>query len=464
MEIVTINNINYVPGDFILKNAPIYSHRCRSSRELIKTKNIDETKYIFAKLINDTWIPSEGKSIKFDKIMIKEDIIKDIPELNNSNQIISNEDGIEQAPEIINLNDVEKFKDNEGNILDIETRGVRESDKIYFKVKDVSNGFSMINLYKNITDKDTLYKINKDYKYFMTNISHSVVINSDKNTDNADKNSDKTNQKSNATTTIKKELFLTYEGMLRVLFVSRNNKTSSFIKWATEKLFTIQMGSEEKKEELGTEILNVNIKSYRAVFKSYASKFPCIYLLELGTVKNLRDTFNIQSNIDSMSNLCVYKYGFTDDLERRLIEHNNDYGKLKNVNIFLSIFNIIDVKYTSEAENDLRQFFKNLNKVLNIEGRKELIILNSEELKTVKREYKHIGNDYIGSTQGLQDKIKELELKIIELQNEIKDNKNKYELDLLKKDMIIQEQQSQIKYKDLELEFKDLKLSNYVNN
>ena len=431
MEIVTINNINYVHGDFILKNAPIYSHRCRSSRELIKTKNIEETKYIFAKLINDTWIPSSGSSIKFDKIMIKEDIIKDIPELNNLNQIVNDKEGIEQAPNILYLNDNEKFKDDEDNILDIETRGEKEPNKIFFKVKDVANRFNMELLQNIIIKENTLYKNNIDYKYFFCEKKKSVVI-------NTDKNSDKTNKKSNATTTIKKELFLTYEGMLRVLFVSRNNKTSSFIKWATEKLFTIHMGTEEKKEELGTEILNVNIKSYRAVFKSYASKFPCIYLLELGTVKNLRDTFNIQSNIDN--NLIVYKYGFTDDLERRLIEHNNDYGKLKNVNIFLSIFNIIDVKYTSEAENDLRQFFKNLNKILTIEGRKELVILNSEELKTVKREYKHIGNDYIGSTQGLQDKIKELELKIIELQNEIKDNKNKYELDLLKKDMVIQEQ------------------------
>ena len=30
----------------------------------------------------------------------------------------------------------EKFKDNDGNVIEIETRGEREHDKIYFKVKN----------------------------------------------------------------------------------------------------------------------------------------------------------------------------------------------------------------------------------------------------------------------------------------------------------------------------------------
>jgi len=108
MEIITIDNINYVHGDFVFINAPIYSHRCRSSRELIRTKNIDSSNFIYAKKINDTWIKSNGKSIKFDKVMIKENLIKDIPELNNTNIIVS-DDGIEQAPCILHLNDNEKL-------------------------------------------------------------------------------------------------------------------------------------------------------------------------------------------------------------------------------------------------------------------------------------------------------------------------------------------------------------------
>jgi hypothetical protein len=38
--------------------------------------------------------------------------------------------------------------------------------------------------------------------------------------------------------------------MLRVLFGSHNNKADLFLKWATEKIFTIQMGTVEQKNKL----------------------------------------------------------------------------------------------------------------------------------------------------------------------------------------------------------------------
>ena len=63
-----------------------------------------------------------------------------------------------------------------------------------------------------------------------------------------------------------KSLFLTYTGLLRVLFVSRNKNAETFTIWATQKLFTMQMGSKEAKEILGTEVLNIKIENYRAVF------------------------------------------------------------------------------------------------------------------------------------------------------------------------------------------------------
>jgi hypothetical protein len=49
-----------------------------------------------------------------------------------------------------------------------------------------------------------------------------------------------------------KALFLTYTGLLRVLFVSRNKNAEKFSRWAITKLFTIQMGTKENKEVLVT--------------------------------------------------------------------------------------------------------------------------------------------------------------------------------------------------------------------
>ena len=57
---------------------------------------------------------------------------------------------------------------------------------------------------------------------------------------------------------VTKELFLTYEGLLRVLFVSRSGVAHKFTSWATEKLFTIQMGTQKQKRTLASNILGVD--------------------------------------------------------------------------------------------------------------------------------------------------------------------------------------------------------------
>ena len=159
MEIITIDNINYISGDYILSNAPIYCKGYRSSRDLIRQKKIDPSKYIYARYFNNTWIKTEGKSVKFDKVIIKEEIIKTIPELNksNNNEIINDDKGIENAPNIIHLNDNEKFRDEDNNILEIETRGERKVNNIYFKVKDVSDKFNINHLYTTILDNNKGY-------------------------------------------------------------------------------------------------------------------------------------------------------------------------------------------------------------------------------------------------------------------------------------------------------------------
>ena len=75
MSCINYNGKNYVQGDFILSNAPIYSKGCRSSRDLIKKKNIASDKYIFARLKDNEWLVTDGKSVKFDKVFFKKSLI-----------------------------------------------------------------------------------------------------------------------------------------------------------------------------------------------------------------------------------------------------------------------------------------------------------------------------------------------------------------------------------------------------
>lgn len=339
------------------------------------------------------------------------------------NKIIE-EDTFDLAPELLHLTKNEKFKDNNGNIVEIETRGVRHYNKIYFKVNDVSIGFNMEYLDDVLYDKTGGYTRGIDYKTFLIDI----------NLDNS------------RTPTFKKSLYLTYHGLLRVLFVSRNNDVKRFQDWAMEKLFTIQMGLKEEKIKLGTELLDISVRTFKAVFDKYASKFPCIYLISLGKVGELRDTFGIDPT--KSDELDVYKFGFTDDLERRLTEHTSTFGKMKNVNIKLACFHTVDVKYTSEAEGEIRTLFKFSDLILTIEGFNELVAFDQIKYKHVIRQYKMIGEEYMGNTAGLQ---KEMD----DLREQIKDLKHVIELkdkDLLFKDQQLSFKEKELSYKDREIE------------
>ena len=413
MEIITIENNKYVLGDYVLENAVIYSKGIRSSRELIKKKLIDTKYYIYARNTEDNWIITNGKSVKFDKILLTYDFIKTINELNKNNlNKITDINGIEEAPYILELDDNEKFKDDEGNILEIETRGERKYDKIYFKVKDVMNEFNMKNLYDTIKDDRNTYTENKDYKYFICK--------------NPVPNNNQTIKKIKCI----KTLFLTYEGILRVLFISRNNKTSKFIKWCVETLFTIQIGTTEQKTNLISNMLGVNAKVVKEVFNADSNTLPCIYLFTLGYAKDLRESMNINNSIKDDS--IIAKFGFTKNLSRRTEEHIKTYGNIDNCDFKLKYYTYIDPQYISTAETDIKELFDSLELKLEYKNYQELVIIPQSLLKIISEKYNHIGKKYAGHISELITKIKELEnekkLKELEFELALQKEQHKNEL------------------------------------
>jgi hypothetical protein len=248
MEIITIKNNEYILVENIFNKAPVYCKESRNGRELIKNKKI--TDYIYAKIKEGVWIQSDGKSYKYDKILLKKSFVETIKEINEPEKI-SEESKYEIAPDIILLENSEKFKDTNGTIIDIETRGERNVNNIYFKVKDVMIKFGIEHLHDTLLKNCTSYNENNDYKFFNLIKSENIC-----------------------TKQIKKELYLTYRGLLRVLFVSRNGKTDNFIKWATETLFTVHLGERKEKEELSAALLGVDVKNIKSVFSTSAEKTP----------------------------------------------------------------------------------------------------------------------------------------------------------------------------------------------
>ena len=444
-----IDNINkfYYSSKELCIYSPEFFYGCKTKpRKIIEKKNIPESEFIYANfniklnkwklstsdckkaqlLFSQEWVDKYFFRVEKVKIGedVKQEIKKNIKKENNieventeqedikderdKNRSVSSED-FEKAPEILELEDEEKFKDCDGNIIEIETRGEKDRNKIYFKAKDISKGFEMKYLNHTITNDHNAYERDLDYKTFFVNVIKDREISG----------------------VIKKSLYLTYHGLLRVLFVSRNKNVKKFQDWAEEKLFTIQMGSQEEKINLGTKILNISAKTYKAVFQTYASTFPCIYLICLGTIEKLRETFKIGSEeYDDESK--IYKYGFTNDLTRRIGEHASKYEKLKNVKVTLTTFHFIDVRYTSKAETDIADCCDAFEKNLVTKGYNELIVINKKQQEHIKEYYKKIGAEYAGSTQELQDKIKNLEndLKFEKESNERKLEKERSELKL----------------------------------
>jgi hypothetical protein len=413
MEIVKLNEIEYINCDDVFKKAPIYCKDSRNGRELIKNKKIKD--FIYARLKENKWTITDGKSYKYDKILFKKSFIDTIKEITEP---IITDDKYDTVPDDIHLDNNEKFKDDEGNILEIETVGERKVNNIYFKVKDVISGFNMDRLNDIIIDKNTTYNENIDYKFFYL-----------KNNNNFGNKQIK-----------KKELYLTYRGLLRVLFVSRNGKTDKFIKWATETLFTVQLGEQEDKDKLASNLLGVNAKTIKDVFKTNSSKTPVVYLYLIGNANELLKN----NNYDKTDILC--KYGCTDDLERRCSEHDKKFSKEFNTKIELLCFSIIESKYIFEAETNITQYFK--SNVIEYKNSKELIVINKKDITQIKQHYRMIQNSYIGRYDEMNNKISLLEKEIIELNNKL----------LIKdKDMeiLIEKHKNELKDKDIEiLEYK----------
>ena len=446
---IILNNNSYYFVEEVKQACPVFFYGCaKTSRMIVDKKKINNSDYLYATYAPKSlkWKQSD-ETIKSAKLLLSCNWVEqNVPNWKTEEGIVSNEQklDIESVPPLLELKDEEKFRDDKGNIIEIETRGIKTLDGIYFYGKDVEKMLELVSIKDVLHEPTTVYEEVIHYKKFIKKVEKNTLILSD----------------TNIHTNNQQTIYLTYKGLVRMLITRRHPIADKFQEWCFKKLFTIQMGNEIEKEKLGTKILNMDIETYRNVFKTHSTSLPCIYLSELGKVKDLKDTFEINDNIYKENiNSNIYKFGFTDDIDRRLSEHQSDYGVLKNVNFKLVRFTMIEQKYIKDAEKDLREFFEKFNKRLivkidktkktvdenllscnsrlNDKNRYELIILNKDELESVFKYYKFLGNEYAGSTTELQNKIEKMkhEIELIKLEKE--KQKDGYENELLRKELEI---------------------------
>jgi hypothetical protein len=426
-QIIKHNNASYYNAKELKVYDPAFFYGTSNGiRAIIKKKNIDQINIHYATFSKKFgWSSSvqTKPSANAQLLLLESWVLKNIPKMMLDSEE-SREENYEylEAPGILHLDECEKFKDSDGNSVDIETRGGRTSKNIYFSAKDVARVFEMPNLIKIIRNKETKYN-DDDYKTFTTQIVKDL---------------DKIE--------CKKQVFITYEGMIKILYSSQSKKAKTFRTWATDTLFTVQMGTEEKKEKLSADLIGQSVKNIRAVFRTCSKKVPCIYRFSLGTAKTLRKSMNLPDEIDD--NFIIIKYGLTEDLDRRSSEHARDYEKIKGVNLGLMEFSYIDPKFLSEAEVDIKEYFQTNEISVKYEKYAELIAINPKHEKQIKKQFKYIGTEYQGSITDLITQVEKLNLRILAL-TEINDCK------LKDKDRIIELKDKEIELKDKEIELKN---------
>jgi len=183
----------------------------------------------------------------------------------------------------------------------------------------------------------------------------------------------------------------------------------------------------------------------------------CVYLLNLGTVKDLRNQLNIASTFSD--NNYVLKYGKTENLERRLTEHSRNFKKMKIVPV-VERYSVIDSDNITEAENDLKNYFTSIEAFLSCKDSEnkdlvEIVCVSPKEMIAIELLYKNIATNYIGRIKEFCDKFKECEqqLKMEEMKNkslekEIENTKVIYEQKLI---ILKSECENKLLMKELEM-------------
>jgi hypothetical protein len=254
MQQIDINNKSYYLCTDLFEYHKLDFNGCKG-RDVIKKKKLKNEDYIYAfnsksgwkvsnedckqakVLVNMQWYQQKYGTIELNNTQEPSDnnlnISNNLSTSSSSDNIsvlfnsINTANTYPIAPEILEIDEHEKFKDSNGRTLDITIRGERNHKNCYFRLKDISRGFEMPNLCKVIQNEKTSYELNVHYKIFVIVCGNNVSI------------------EQNA-----EEVYLTYKGLLKVLFSSRSGNAELFQDWVTETLFTVQLGTEESKYEL----------------------------------------------------------------------------------------------------------------------------------------------------------------------------------------------------------------------
>jgi prophage antirepressor-like protein len=384
---------------------------------------------------------------------IKHDIIQPLC-LTNDNVAPEVDEPMSILPPLLKLSEHEKFKDVNGVTIELTFCGERSYEGIWIKASDVSIQFGLPLLKNCIIDKDSGYTRNIHYNTFASRTPLTMAGISC-HSQGGQKNGRGRNR----------SLYLTYRGLTKVLFSSRSPNAEHFQKWACEMLFTIQMGTKAEQTKLSAKLLGMSADDMMNMLSSHSNKFPCIYLIILGTVKDLRESMNISA--EWSDDLLVCKYGFTDSYKRRIPEHQATYETTyKNAVVRPYAYNYIDPQFLSKAEGEIRQIVSVFEKKLNVDGKNDLAMFSTEQLALIKTQYGFIGKKYMGESNEMQQMIVQLEAQVLEKDHQLlhKDHEIKDREHIITQKNMIIDHMKEMEKKNQELHQARLELVEFMRN
>lgn len=266
--------------------------------------------------------------------------------------------------------------------------------------------------------------------------------------------------------------FISFKGMISLVMSSNSEFSKNFKEDVTEILDKLRKNGnlaidnekidivpqiKQPKKKLVKDVGGCDIDVVSMVLNTSAGGISCIYMFTIGQVGTLRNSMKIGDEYPDEN--YVIKFGHTDDLARRTIEHKKTFERYVGNQLKLKCYAWIDENYISEAETKIKHSLDSMNALFECNNMTELAIITNQQLKTIDSLYDTLYRAYGGSVKSIVSKY---EMDVRELRTTIEINKYKQLSE--HKDQIIEmkDQMLELEKEKNKLEKENSRLRNFI--
>ena len=366
--LIDFNNTKYYRADYVKEINPAFFHGCaRSIRYIIDKKKLSVNDYIYATFSSkeNKWSKSSKEINKASLLLNEEYVNNNVPGFGTNTKKLD----LEITPPLLLLEEHMKFRDENGNIIEIETRGERTMDGIYFYGKDIEKMLQLACIKDVLHNKTSSYTEGKHYKKF--------IYKGDGNTFTSKIQNQET-------------MYLTYIGLVKLITKTRKYVPVKFTDWLNE-LIDVPF--------IHHRFISIETDTIHSIVT--ALNCDCIkqYIVDKYKIDLYIPEFNIAIECD----------------ENNHIDRNVNYEIERETNI-LKKLNCTFIRYNPNDEYfDIFKVIKDINKeifrIKDKEKQKQQL-LHEYEIKELKSQMKELNSQNEIRELKLQHEIRELKLKL----------------------------------------------------